>query len=61
LDPFMGSGSTGKGCVQAGFSFTGIEMDNGYLEIAKRRIEHEKEKKRQEAPLLEDGYILSTP
>jgi DNA modification methylase len=53
LDPFMGSGSTGKGCVQAGFSFTGIEMDNGYLEIAKRRIEHEKEKKRQEAPLLE--------
>jgi DNA modification methylase len=61
LDPFMGSGSTGKGCVQAGFSFTGIEMDNGYLEIAKRRIEHEKEKKRQEAPLLEDGYILPTP
>jgi DNA modification methylase len=53
LDPFMGSGSTGKACVQKGFTFTGIEMDKDYLEIARRRIEHEEEKKRQEAPLLE--------
>lgn len=53
LDPFMGSGSTGKACVQKGLTFTGIEMDKDYLEIARRRIEHEEEKKRQEAPLLE--------
>ena len=53
LDPFMGSGSTGKACVQKGFTFTGIEMDKDYLEIARRRIEHEEEKKKQEAPLLE--------
>lgn len=40
LDPFMGSGSTGKACVKEGFGFIGIEMDEDYLKIAKARIEH---------------------
>ena len=40
LDPFMGSGSTGKAAALEGFSFVGIEMDAEYLEIARRRIEH---------------------
>jgi DNA modification methylase len=38
VDPFMGSGSTGKGAVLEGFGFTGIELDPHYLEIAERRI-----------------------
>lgn len=38
LDPFMGSGSTGKAAVLEGFRFVGIEMDADYLEIARRRI-----------------------
>ncbi len=39
LDPFMGSGSTGRGAALEGFGFVGIEQDGEYLEIARRRIE----------------------
>ena len=39
LDPFMGSGSTGKAAMYAGFNFIGIEMTEEYLPIAKARIE----------------------
>jgi len=38
LDPFMGSGSTGKAAVRAGFGFVGIERDPAYFEIAVRRV-----------------------
>tara|TARA_R110000822_G_scaffold21734_1_gene68881 strand:- start:26456 stop:26656 length:201 start_codon:yes stop_codon:yes gene_type:complete len=38
LDPFMGSGSTGKAAVIEGFGFVGIERDAEYAEIAKARI-----------------------
>lgn len=38
LDPFMGSGSTGKAAKQLGFEFIGIEQNQEYFEIAKRRI-----------------------
>ena len=44
LDPFMGSGSTGKACVREGMDFIGIEREKEYMEIAKTRIEHEKGK-----------------
>jgi len=40
LDPFMGSGSTGKACKKEGFDFIGIELDPEYFEIAKARIEN---------------------
>lgn len=40
LDPFMGSGSTGKAAVLEGFSFTGIELSEDYLKIAEKRINH---------------------
>jgi len=40
LDPFMGSGSTGVGALIEGFQFIGMEMDNGYFEIAKQRMGH---------------------
>ena len=38
LDPFMGSGSTGKGARLEGFNFIGIEKDPVYLQIAQKRI-----------------------
>jgi len=44
LDPFMGSGSTGKASVREGMDFIGIEREDEYIEIAKTRIEHEKGK-----------------
>ena len=39
LDPFMGSGSTGKACVYEGFDFIGIDQSAEYVEIARARIE----------------------
>jgi DNA modification methylase len=39
LDPFMGSGSTGRGAVLGGFGFIGIELDPEYIAIARARIE----------------------
>ena len=39
LDPFMGSGSTGVACVNTGRKFIGMELDPGYFETAKQRIE----------------------
>jgi DNA modification methylase len=39
LDPFTGSGSTGRGAMLEGFRFIGIEMDPGYREIALARIQ----------------------
>lgn len=38
LDPFMGSGSTGKAALQEGFNFIGIEMNKEYYEIAQNRL-----------------------
>lgn len=38
LDPFMGSGSTGKACAYEGFDFIGIDQSTEYAEIARARI-----------------------
>ena len=38
LDPFTGSGSTGKACALEGFEFIGFEMDPHYCEIAEQRV-----------------------
>jgi DNA modification methylase len=38
LDPFMGSGSTGKAAMLEGFGFIGIEREAAYHAIAERRI-----------------------
>ena len=35
----MGSGSTGIACINTNRNFIGIELDNTYFEIAKKRIE----------------------
>ena len=39
LDCFMGSGTTGKMAVLNNRNFIGIELDKGYFDIAKQRIE----------------------
>ena len=46
LDPFMGSGSTGKAAMQEGMWFVGIEREKEYYEIAKQRIEYEADKRK---------------
>ena len=43
LDPFTGSGSTGKAAVMEGFNFIGVEQSAEYIEIATARINHAKE------------------
>ena len=43
LDFTMGSGSTGVACVNTNRNFIGIELDDGYFNIAKKRIEEAKE------------------
>ena len=39
LDPYMGSGTTGVAAVNCGRAFVGIEIDDGYFDVACRRIE----------------------
>lgn len=39
LDPFMGSGTTGVASLKLNRSFIGIELDKGYFDDAKQRIE----------------------
>lgn len=38
VDPYLGSGTTGVAAVKLGRQFTGIEVDPGYFDIARRRI-----------------------
>lgn len=38
LDPFTGSGSTGKAALAEGFNFIGIEREAEYLAIARKRL-----------------------
>jgi site-specific DNA-methyltransferase (adenine-specific) len=44
LDPFCGSGSTGKAAVREGFDFIGIELDAEYCKIAEARVQAELDK-----------------
>ena len=50
LDPFMGSGSTGKAAQIEGFSFIGIELEAEYAKIAEARI-------RGDAPLFAECVL----
>jgi site-specific DNA-methyltransferase (adenine-specific) len=41
LDPFMGSGSTGKAAMREGMRFIGCELSEDYVAIATARIQYE--------------------
>tara|TARA_Y100001970_G_scaffold94716_1_gene119366 strand:- start:107 stop:1045 length:939 start_codon:yes stop_codon:yes gene_type:complete len=38
LDPFMGSGTTGKAALEEGMEFIGIEQSKEYIDISKKRL-----------------------
>jgi site-specific DNA-methyltransferase (adenine-specific) len=62
IDPFMGSGTTGVACVRRGRRFVGIEIDEGYFEIACRRIEAETRQPRlfaEPAPVAVQGGLFN--
>ena len=45
LDPFMGSGSTGKAAMKEGFRFIGIDKEEEYIKIATARIQNAVDKR----------------
>jgi site-specific DNA-methyltransferase (adenine-specific) len=51
LDPFMGSGSTGKACAYEGLEFIGIDQSAEYVAIAQARIDFALKDKSDELPL----------
>ena len=48
LDPFTGSGSTGKAAIRNGFRFVGIELTEEYLPIITTRLDHEIKQKTED-------------
>ena len=50
FDPFMGSGTTGEAALLCGRKFVGIELDEHYFEIARRRIDAATAQTRMEMP-----------
>lgn len=40
LDPFVGSGTTGIAALLEGAKFVGIDLDEGFIDLSRARIEH---------------------
>lgn len=49
LDPFMGSGSTGKAAMLEGFNFIGVDLSQEYVDISRARIEHARNQAEEKA------------
>ena len=62
-DPCLGSGTTGVACIRTGRRFVGIEIDEGYFQIAVKRIERELELRDGRGPLFnaKPGLFLPQP
>lgn len=41
LDPYMGSGTTALACLRTGRKFIGVELDEGYFDVAVERVQQE--------------------
>ena len=52
LDPFTGSGSTGKAALRNGYKFIGVELTEEYLPIIQGRLDYEIEQKQIKQPKL---------
>ena len=49
LDPFTGSGSTGKAAILEGFDFIGIELTEDYIPIIEGRLKHAEQMRSEQA------------
>jgi site-specific DNA-methyltransferase (adenine-specific) len=62
LDPFAGSGSTGVAAIRSGRRFVGVELDPGYAQVARERLEAESlQMKVADYRAGQLGLQLSTP
>jgi len=52
MDMFMGSGTTAIACINTNRNFIGIELDENYYKLAKKRVEEKKEEKANEQQTL---------
>jgi len=52
LDNTMGSGTTALACLNTERNFIGIELEEKYYEVAKKRVEEKRKEKDNEAPTL---------
>jgi len=52
LDNTMGSGTTAIACMNTNRNFIGIELDEHYFAIAKKRVEEKRKEKENEPPTL---------
>jgi site-specific DNA-methyltransferase (adenine-specific) len=52
LDPFTGSGSTGKAAILEGFNFIGIELTSEYIPIIEARLAHAESQMQKEEDLF---------
>lgn len=59
LDPFMGSGTTGKACLKLGRKFIGTEISPDYFGVAEQRIREEQMQLR--LPLVSFSERVYTP
>lgn len=55
LDPFAGSGSTGKACVLENFNYILIELEKDSCLIAEARIKHAQNKSSVKKQIRIDG------
>lgn len=58
LDPFCGSGTTGKVALKMGRKFIGIEISEAYMAIAKQRIDMNRDKRRNMVVTNGEGVCI---
>lgn len=58
LDPFSGSGSTGKACVYEGMQYIGIERELEYVEISRARIAFAEQQMAEESKEPKQGELF---
>jgi site-specific DNA-methyltransferase (adenine-specific) len=57
LDPFTGSGSTGKAAILEGFTFIGCELTEDYIPIIEGRLKHAELMKREQEAMKDEALF----